>query len=98
MCVVSNVYDHYTTPLSPAKPFTTPLPPYQWPWGEPMKPVSKPVTKKEIDDFIEEFERLLKRAREWDIENNEPDCESADKKRRLQELADELGIAIDFPE
>ncbi len=45
---------------------------------------------------IDEFHALLKKAREYDKRNNEPDCELAEKKQRLQKLAKELGIEIHF--
>jgi hypothetical protein len=47
-----------------------------------------PVTQEEID----EFRRLLERAREYDKRNNEPDCEMESKKQKLRDLAKELGI------
>lgn len=45
---------------------------------------------------IEEFRKLLERAREYDKKNNEPDCELKEKKERLLKLAEELGVKIDF--
>lgn len=45
---------------------------------------------------IAEFRRLLKRAREYDRRNNEPDCELEEKKARLRDLAKELGVTITF--
>jgi hypothetical protein len=49
-------------------------------------------TKEEIDEFY----RLLEKARQWDIEHGEPDCGTEEKRQRLKELADELGIEINF--
>ncbi len=49
-------------------------------------------TQKEIDEFRE----LLRKAREYDKANNQPDCELQSKKDRLLKLAEELGIKIDF--
>ncbi len=46
---------------------------------------------------IEEFHRLLERAREYDKRNNEPDCELQQKKDKLIRLAKELGVDITFP-
>lgn len=45
---------------------------------------------------IDEFRRLLERAREYDIKNNEPNCEMEEKRKKIKDLADELGIKIDF--
>ena len=50
------------------------------------------ITKEEI----EEFRKLLDRAREYDKRNNEPDCETKEKKEKLLALAKELGVEINF--
>jgi hypothetical protein len=89
MCVVSMVMDHYWEkwkPLTPGDPGR--------PLGPPPFPpaAAPPITQ----DEILEFRRLLERAREYDKRNNEPDCEMEEKKRRLQDLADELGVSINF--
>lgn len=49
-------------------------------------------TQEEIDEFY----RLLNKAREYDKKNNQPDCGIEEKKKRLQRIADELGIKIKF--
>lgn len=45
---------------------------------------------------IDEFRRLLERARQYDIEHNQPDCELDEKKKKLLKLAGKLGVEIDF--
>ena len=60
------------------------LPPFT-----PMPPIITP-------EEIEEFRKLLERAREYDKKNNEPDCEIAEKRDRIKALADNLGVKIDF--
>ncbi len=45
---------------------------------------------------LEEFRRLLDRAREYDKRNNEPDCELESKKTILLELAKKLGVEIEI--
>ena len=47
-------------------------------------------------DEIEEFRRLLERAREYDRAHGQPDCELVEKRKRVQQLADELGVQVDF--
>lgn len=42
------------------------------------------------------FKDLLKSAKEYDIKNNEPDCELEEKKDLLRKLAEQLGIEINF--
>jgi hypothetical protein len=84
MCTVSMVMDHYWDkwqPYQPSNPFV------------PIGVVPLPAISKEE---IEEFRRLLERAREYDKRNNEPDCELAQKRERVKRLAEELGVKIDF--
>ena len=90
MCVVSMVMDHYTEKWGQPKPFSIPSQPF--PGVSPFYPAPKIPTQEEVDEFY----KLLKRAREYDVKNNEPDCEMEEKKQRLQKLADELGITIKF--
>lgn len=45
---------------------------------------------------IDEFHTLLAKARKYDKENNQPDCELEEKKQKLLTLATELGITIKF--
>jgi len=73
----------WTQPMWPLEP-NTPVD------VEPIKPVFPTLEE------IAEFRRLLKRAREYDAKNNEPDCELAEKKQRLSDLAKELGVEISF--
>lgn len=58
----------------------------------PIAPPIRPITQEEID----EFKKLLDRAREYDRKNKQPDCELEDKKKKIKELADQLGVEIDF--
>lgn len=81
MCVVSMVMDHYHEKWS-QPPYKNPLP--------NIFPLS-PITNEEIA----EFRKLLERAREYDKRNNEPDCELEEKRRRLLDLARELGVKIE---
>ena len=93
MCVVSMVMDHqwdewnrrYHSPDGwITKPFLPPA-------SVPAVPVAVPTK-----DEIEEFRRLLDRAREYDRKNNEPDCELEEKKQKLLDLAKQLGVDINF--
>jgi protein tyrosine phosphatase (PTP) superfamily phosphohydrolase (DUF442 family) len=51
-----------------------------------------PITQAEVD----EFRRLLERAREYDRRNQEPDCEQQEKREALKKIADQLGVDISF--
>jgi hypothetical protein len=59
------------------------------PYVQPTPPI---VTQQEID----EFRRLLERAREWDKEHGQPDCEMEEKREKLRSLAKDMGIEIAF--
>ena len=92
MCVYSLIADHYIdkwnrwipTPTSPQplQPIYIPLP----------APTISPLTQEEVDDF----RKLLERAKKYDEENGEKDCELDSKKQKLKDLAKMLGVEIDF--
>lgn len=105
MCTVSMVMDHYWDEWQrkyinpPYSPSTTPgLPgfPTQKPAYTPQQPFSSPLVPQITKEEVEEFRRLLERAREYDRKNNEPDCEMQEKRDRIKKLAEELGVKIDF--
>lgn len=85
MCVVSMVIDHKTDEWTKRY------------WTQPYQPVPTiaplaPPTREEID----EFRRLLDRAREYDKRNHEPDCELESKRAKLRDMAKQLGVEIAF--
>jgi hypothetical protein len=91
MCVVSMImdgrYDDWYRRYYP--PYT----PYEPPFIQPTFPPVQPFpTQLELD----EFKRLLERAREYDKKNNEPNCEMEEKKQKLKKLAKDLGVDISF--
>lgn len=89
MCVVSMVMDYYREKWDrDYHPFYQPN--ISNP-SIPVRPIDYP-TKAELD----EFRRLLDRAREYDKRNNEPDCENDRKKKLLKDMAERLGVDISF--
>lgn len=82
MCTVSMIMDHYREKWEPYLPYQ----PNPW---VPNPPVP-------THEEVEEFRRLLDRARDYDRRHNEPNCELAEKRRVLKEIADQLGIDISF--
>ena len=56
---------------------------------------AKPLVSKEE---VEEFRRLMERAREYDKQHQEPDCELDEKRVAIKQLAERLGVAITFLE
>jgi|AGTN01.1.fsa_nt_gi hypothetical protein len=89
MCVVSMIMDHYQDKWHPRLPQPAPVPMPLVPY--PVLPVPM-ITPEEV----EEFRRLLERAREYDRKNHEPECELDEKKRAVKDLAEKLGVKIDF--
>lgn len=87
MCTVSMVMDHYHDEWQRRLP-TTQMTPTIAPWAF----VTRPITQEEVD----EFRRLLDRAREYDRKHDEPDCELESKKQTLLDLAKQLGVEINF--
>lgn len=93
MCVYSMIMDHYWDKWKmPQQPVTTPQPlptiyPYAFP--TPPQPIITPAE-------IEEFKKLLERAREYDKKHGQPDCELEEKRRKLKDLAETLGVDISF--
>ncbi len=69
-----------------------------WVSPQPIPTVPAPFVPLPTPLEIEEFRRLLERAREYDKKNNEPDCELEEKKTALKKLADALGVSIEFVE
>jgi len=45
---------------------------------------------------VEEFRRLLERAREYDRAHGQPDCELDEKRQALKKLPEQLGVEISF--
>ncbi len=61
-----------------------------------IKDLNQPVVAQITPAEIEEFRKLLERAREYDKRNNEPSCELDSKKELLLGIAKALGVEIDF--
>ena len=93
MCTVSMIMDHYTErwhhhqqPVHPFTDGTDGTGQWQQTWPQREMPIN--------DEEVLEFRRLLDRARKYDRDNNEPNCEMDEKKQRLLELARELGADV----
>lgn len=66
------------------------------PYSPKTQPVYIPTVPLPTQEEVDEFRRLLERAREYDRKNNEPDCEMEEKRQKLLKIAEELGVKIDF--
>lgn len=105
MCVVSMVMDHYREKWEPLLPQTP------WPLApnipDPYRQADPDEVRKALEQFgpkqpaitkeeVEEFRRLLERAREYDKRNQEPDCELDEKRQAIKDIAKQLGVEISF--
>lgn len=85
MCTVSMIGDHFNDKWK--------QPPYQQIFTN-IPDVSRAefeALKKEV----EEMKALLKRAKEYDEKNNEPNCEIEEKMAMLRKFADAVGIDLE---
>lgn len=103
MCMVSNTGDFYGQRFKPWEPYIYPYTPSTVPapttspWEKILKDAGGP-TQKEFDDLKKEVEvmkELLKRAKEYDEKNNEPNCEIEDKMKFLKAVAKLVNIDLD---
>lgn len=104
MCVVSMVGDHYNEKWKDVWPYHQPQPnpfvpdrvttaPAAIPFWSPQGP-----TQQQFDDLkkeVEEMKKLLKRAVEYDKNNNEPHCEMEDKVALLKKVAALVGVSLE---
>lgn len=92
MCVVSTVGDFYNNrwikqTWYPSNPPTA-----------PYAPILPEITRAEFDNLrreVEEMKELLIRAKKYDEENGEPDCEMDDKLKVLRKVAEMVGIDLE---
>lgn len=95
MCTMSMIYDHFFDKWrdrQPAQPIYVPNPFGPSPFPTIPVPGLPPITPEEIA----EFRKLLDSAREYDRKHNQPDCETEEKRRKVKELAEKLGVDISF--
>ena len=102
MCVVSMVMEHYHEKWTQPPYWPGGTAPYEAPivvpkdWQIELDKLTKPPVVAPTAEEIEEFRKLLERAREYDRKNNEPDCELDEKRQALKQLAKAMGIEIAF--
>lgn len=87
MCVVSMVGDHYADKWEPFKKVPN-FPTF----------LEQQVTRAEFEQIkrdVEELKLLLIRAKKYDEETGQPDCEIDEKMDLLRKVADAVGIDLD---
>ena len=95
MCVVSIVIDHYRDKWTPT---FTPQEPQQQPWYWATTFPNAAVSRAEFDALkrdVEELKLLVKRAKEYDERNGEPDCEMDEKVELVRKVAELVGVDIE---
>lgn len=98
MCTVSMVGDHYGDKFEPYRrqeflPSVDPLAP-----GAGWPPYNDGPTKEEFNELkkdVEEMMKLLKRAKKYDEDNGEPDCETEEKMDFLRKIAKMVDVDLD---
>lgn len=60
--------------------------------------IQKPLDYWQSEINRKAFEQQMRRAKAYDVETGQPDCENDEKKKALQAIADQLGVKISFPE
>lgn len=66
--------------------------------GRKEKEARDQAIRAENERLAKVLSELLRKAAEYDKLNNEPHCPDAEKKAKLQKIADELGVKIIFPD
>lgn len=94
MCVVSMVGDHYRDVwTAPRDGWHIPVQPLPGPIILPS-----PISREEFDALkkeVLEMKALLKRAKDYDERNNEPECEVDEKMDLLRRVAKLVGVELD---
>lgn len=62
----------------------------------PIFPTIQPQVELPTQEEVDEFRRLLERARQYDREHNQPDCELDEKRQKIRDLAEQLGVNVEF--
>lgn len=84
MCTVSMIGDHYREK-------------YPWATPAPAPFVIPTITRAEFDALrrdVDELKLLLLRAKRYDAEHGEPDCELDEKMSVLRRLAEFVGVDL----
>lgn len=93
MCTVSMIGDHYGDKWRDRWPIG-------WPNQSPIPsyiPLSSPISREEFDALkreVEEMKKLLIRAKKYDEDNGEPDCEMDEKVALLKRVAEAVGVDL----
>ena len=93
MCVVSFIGGHFEDKFKPKFPD---IPPYTW--TTTTTPIFANITREEFESLkkeVEDMKALLIKAKIYDEQNNEPNCEMESKVAFLKEVAKFVGIDLE---
>lgn len=98
MCVVSMIMEHFEYEWGKYVQPRQPVPFYPWKTDPPESiqiiPIQVPIPLNPEEEF-RRFYELYKRAKAYDVEHHEKDCELASKKEAIRKLAQEIGIPLE---
>ncbi len=92
MCVMSMIGDHYEEKWFPDKITITP----EIVWPTYIPPTGP--TQQEFDDLkkeVLEMRKLLKKAKQYDEDTGQKDCEIEEKMELLRKVAEAVGVDLD---
>ena len=99
MCAVSMVGDYYKEKwgkLPIQQPWIAPYPD-TYPYPQQTQPFPSGPSQKVFDDLkkeVQEMHELLRRAKLYDEQTGQPDCEMEDKVALLKKIAEMVGIDL----
>lgn len=99
MCSVSMIGDHYRD-MWQSQPWFNQIPTGQpYPLQPPITIYTPPeISRAEFDELkrqVSEMKELLKRAKKYDEDNGEPECEVDEKMDVLRRVAKIVGVSLD---
>lgn len=103
MCTISMISDHFHEKWVPDiyHPQTVPFPqtvPVPSKTIQDIVDALAPVTRQEFDQLkhdVEEMKALLIRAKLYDEENDQPDCQMEEKVDLLRRVAELVGVSLE---
>lgn len=98
MCTMSMVGDHYNDMWRRKDWYPGSLNPIPFPQQQTLVIQPPEVTRAEFDELkrqVGEMVLLLKRAKKYDEDNGEPDCEIDEKMDLLRKVAKMVGVDLD---
>lgn len=97
MCSVSMIGDHYRDMWEPKPWYPGPAVPMPTRMSTVFYPPPE-ITRAEFDDLkrqVSEMVELLKRAKKYDADSGQPDCEMDEKMDLLRKVAKLVGVDLD---